>query len=102
MSMALHSSRRFLVIRRSRVSLLRPLFFSISRWFFPAQVRGDFFAREAVQRIDKPVNRGSRGGDIRALGASGVRLSWFRRRCNKSILTFPGLRKRGDEVILMF
>jgi len=63
---------------------------------------GDFFAREAVERIHKPVDLGLQGGIIRALSASVVRLSWFRRRCNKSILTYPEFRKRRNEVILTF
>jgi hypothetical protein len=61
---------------------------------------GDFLAREAVKRIDKLVDLGLRGGDIRALSASVVRLSRFRRRCNKPVLTFPEFRKRGSVCML--
>jgi len=61
---------------------------------------GDFFAREAVKGIDKPVDLDLQGGDIRAVSASVVRLSWFRRRCNESILTFSGFRKRASDLAL--
>jgi hypothetical protein len=60
---------------------------------------GDFFAREAVKGIDKLVDLGFQGENIGVLSASVVRLSWFRRRCNKSILTFPQFRKRGSVLV---
>ena len=61
---------------------------------------GDFFARQAVKRIDKPVDLGFQGGNIGALSASVVRLSRLRRRCNEAMLTFSGFRKRGSDLAL--
>jgi len=54
----------------------------------------DFLPREAVEGIDKLVNRDLQGGNIRALGAFAVRLSWFHRRCNDAMVTFSGLGER--------
>jgi hypothetical protein len=50
--------------------------------------------------IDKPVDLGFHSENIRALGASVVRLSWFHRRCNEPVFTFPGLWKRGSVGVL--
>ena len=55
---------------------------------------GDFFAREAVEGVDKPIDLGLQGGNIGALSASVVRLSRFGRRCNEAVLTFSGLGER--------
>jgi hypothetical protein len=66
-----------------------------ARFFLPALFDyGDFFAREAVKGIDKLVDLGLRGENIRILSASVVRLSRFRRRCNETMLTFSGLGER--------
>jgi len=76
--------------------------FSVHPFFFEALFdNGDFFAGEAVKGIDKLVDLGVKGGNIRALSASVVRLSWFRRRCNKPILTLREFRKRRSVWVLV-
>ena len=76
--------------------------FPVHPFFFEALFdNGDFFAGEAVKGIDKLVDLGVKGGNIRALNATVARLSCFRRRCNKSILTLKEFRKRRSVCVLV-
>jgi hypothetical protein len=54
----------------------------------------DFLRRQAIERIHQLVYLSLQGANIDALSATVVRLSWFRRRCNESILTLRELWRR--------